>query len=114
MEFHVAVTDPDWLQYFRDHPNQIEMNFWRPGVQNTNVQRGTIWLFLLRGTTKIAGYAKVEVSYPLPLWLAWDAFETANGFDRAEDFFAKMSELRPLIRPDTEIGCIGLTDPVFF
>lgn len=114
VEFRVAVTDRQWLQYFRDHPDVTEMNFWRPGTPVTKVEPGTMWVFLLKPNS-VAGYAVVEVSSHLPLSVAWDAFGTANGFDQRESFFARISQYRHgQTTSDSEIGCVGLMSPVFF
>lgn len=114
-EFRVAVTDSEWFDYFRLRPNLTEMNFWRPGVQNTQVTPGTFWVFLLKPNT-IAGCAIVEVAYPLPLWLAWEAFGPTNGGDYREEFYDRIAHHRHgnSTTPDTVIGCVGLTSPVFF
>lgn len=114
IEFRVGVTDRNWLDYFRQRPYLTEMNFWRPGTPHTRVEPGTLWVFLLKPNV-VAGCAFVEVESSLPLSVAWDAFQNANGFDTKEEFFARIRELR---RGDTtgdsEIGCVGLTSPVFF
>jgi putative restriction endonuclease len=96
-----------------------EMNFWRPGTPNTRVEPGAYWVFLLKPNT-IAGCARVEGSQPLPLWLAWEAFGTGNGCDNRDELFSRIAAYRknsPSNSPtnlETEIGCVGLTDPVFF
>lgn len=114
IEFRVGVTDRDWFDYFRQRPHLTEMNFWRPGTPHTRVDPGTLWVFLLKSNI-IAGCAFVEVSSSLPLSVAWDAFQTANGFDSKEEFFARIRQLRRTVTTsDSEIGCIGLTSPVFF
>lgn len=90
------------------------MNFWRPGTPHTRVERGTPWVLLLKPNV-VAGCAFVEVSSALPLAVAWDAFQTANGFDSKEQFFRRIRELRRgSTTLDSEIGCVGLTSPVFF
>lgn len=114
IEFRVGVTDRDWFRYFRERPNLTEMNFWRPGTPHTRVERGTPWLFLLKPNT-VAGCAFVEVSSSLPLSVMWDAFESGNGFDTKELFFRRIAELRRgKTTVDSQIGCVGLSSPVFF
>lgn len=114
IEFRVAVTDTEWLNYFRRHPDLTEMNFWRPGTPVTRVDPGTLWVFLLKPNI-VSGYAIVEVSSSLPISVAWDAFGTANGFDDRESFFARVRRYRhSQTTSDSEIGCVGLTSPVFF
>ena len=114
IEFRVGVTDRDWFEYFRQRPYLTEMNFWRPGSPNTRVDPGTLWIFLVKPNI-VAGCAFVEVSSSLPLSVAWDAFQTANGFDSKEEFFARIRQLRRGVTTgDSEIGCVGLTSPVFF
>ena len=115
-EYRVAVTLPQWAHYFREHPLQTEMNFWRPGGTGTRVEPGTPWLFLL--DYEIIGCANVEVAYPLPLFKAWEYFETSNGFETREEFFQAIGEIRrrkgASTDPTTVIGCVGLTNPQFF
>lgn len=119
LEFRVAITDIEWFSYFRARPALTEMNFWRPGTPNTRAEPGTYWIFLLKPNT-VAGCALVEGAQPLPLWLAWDAFGIGNGCDTREQLLSRITIYRkksPSNSPttlETEIGCVGLTDPIFF
>jgi hypothetical protein len=114
IDFRVAVTDRDWLDYFRNRPQLSEMNFWRPGTPNTRVERGTPWIFLVKPNS-VAGIAVVELAHSLPLFSVWDVYGKSNGFEDRDAFFARIGQYRHRETSiDSEIGCVALVSPVFF
>lgn len=50
----------------------------------------------------------------LPLSLAWNTFQSRNGFDTLEQFRTAIQQYRGDADRNPLIGCIALTNPVFF
>lgn len=108
-------TDPDWYGFLRAHAELEEINFWRPGATDTQMARGTPWLFLLRGTNEIWGCAFFSAFSVMPIGVAWDTFGQANGFDDFTQFVNKISSL--IRKPENavaNIGCAVLSAPEYF
>jgi|SRR5580704_1258558 hypothetical protein len=77
----VALTDPEWFQYLRGKSALDEVNFWAPSPRSFRaLTAGEFFLFRLHAPyrTIVGGgiFARAEA---LPCWLAWDAFQEANG-----------------------------------
>jgi putative restriction endonuclease len=66
----------------------------------------------------ICGFAWFARYSPLPIWLAWEAFEQANGCATEAEMQTRLEEIRQRIRfrggPWDPIGCTLLVWPVFF
>jgi putative restriction endonuclease len=111
----VASTDPDWYRFLRARPEVREVNFWRPGVASMHMAKGTPWLFLVRGTSEIRGCGFFSTFDFMPIGVAWDTFEQANGFNEFALFLSKIAHLRK--KPDPavgKIGCAVLSDVEYF
>jgi putative restriction endonuclease len=119
MRGYVGVTDQHWYEFLRAHPEQTEVNFWRPRDKQRfgAISSGEFFFFKLRaaaGNRVVGGgiFADWEL---LPLSAAWEVYGQGNGAD-------SLAELRSLIgdhadfraREDPDIGCILLRDVVFF
>jgi len=120
----VAVTDHDWYQFLSQQPSLDEVNFWRPSDTRTPRQlvSGAPVFFKLRKSDgdAIAGFGIFARHDVLPAWLAWDSFQETNGAASMSDMLARIGRLRRdkaaagASAGDFEIGCLMLSQPVFF
>lgn len=120
--FAVALTDGHLLENLRTGPTGKTINFWTPTPWNIRgLQPHDRFYFLLKSPIrKIAGhgdfrrYAKMRASE------AWSAYGLGNGVAsldelvKSVDHFAGMHSKNYAATADPEIGCIELSDPVFF
>jgi putative restriction endonuclease len=115
----VAVTDGDWFEMLRQHPNLSEVNFWAPSAANFRaLQPGEMFLFKLHAPRNmIVGGGIFAYSNTLPCSLAWEAFREANGARSAQEMRTRIARYRRADagdRSDFEVGCRILTQPFFF
>ena len=115
----IAVTDDDWFEMLRRHPNLNEVNFWAPSAANFRaLQPGELFLFKLHAPRNvIVGGGIFAYANALPCSLAWEAFGEANGARSAQEMRARIAKYRktdPSDRSDFAIGCRVLTQPFFF
>jgi len=115
----VAVTDDDWFEILRRHPNLNEVNFWAPSAVNFHaLQPGEMFLFKLHAPRNvIVGGGIFAYANALPCSLAWAAFGDTNGARSAHEMRTRIARYRktdPDDRSDFAIGCRILTQPFFF
>lgn len=86
----VAVTDDDWFEVLRRHPDLGEVNFWAPTAANFRaLQPGEMFLFKLHAPRNmIVGGGIFAYANVLPCSLAWAAFGEANGARSAQEMRA--------------------------
>ncbi len=117
MHFYIGNTDFNWYQHLSSR-NPEDVNFWRPGGKTSfnALTPGAPFLFKLKAPyNAIAGVGFFSSFTVLPLSLAWEVFQERNGCDDIDTFRKKISSYRTDwwdINPS--IGCIVLTDPIFF
>jgi putative restriction endonuclease len=117
MKIYLGVTDNNWYNYLtKIQPEDI--NFWQPGG-NANfkvLEPGAPFLFKLKSPiNKIGGVGFFSSQTFLPINIAWDVFEERNGcesFDRLRQMILQYRTDKENLNPT--IGCIVLTNPVFF
>lgn len=117
MKIYLGVTDNNWYNYLsKIQPEDI--NFWQPGG-NANfkvLEPGAPFLFKLKSPiNKIGGVGFFSSQTFLPINIAWDVFEERNGcesFDRLKQMILQYRTDKENLNPT--IGCIVLTNPVFF
>ena len=114
----IAVTDSNWFEMLRRHPEFDEINFWAPsGAPFRALQPGELFLFKLHAPhNAIVGGGVFAYANSLPCSLAWEAFGEANGARSASEMrtrIAKYRRVNPADRSDFEIGCRILTQPFF-
>jgi len=119
MNLYLGVTDTNWFNYlFRINPEDV--NFWQPGGHSSFkvLERGAPFLFKLKYPVNAIGGVGFFVSHTsLPLSLAWETFETGNGCASFSEFKSAIMKYRSgsnALETDPIIGCIVLTNPVFF
>lgn len=114
----IAVTDGDWFEMLRQHPDMGEVNFWAPSaVSFRALKPGELFLFKLHSPNNfIVGGGIFAHANVLPCSLAWKAFGEANGAHSAQEMRARIAKYRKVDsddRDDFAIGCRILTQPFF-
>jgi putative restriction endonuclease len=115
----IAVTDGDWFEMLRGHPDLNEVNFWAPSAANFRaLEPGELFLFKLHSPRNvIVGGGIFAYANTLPCSLAWEAFGEANGARTAIEMRTRIAKYRkaaPNDWSDFVIGCRILTQPFFF
>ncbi len=120
MRFYLGVTDSDWFRKLRALQPE-DVNFWQPsGRRLTGLEPGEPFLFKMKAPydRKIGGVGFFSTFAAFPLGIAWDAFDLRNGCADKNELREKIVRYREKnhVAPDPllTIGCIILTDPVFF
>jgi putative restriction endonuclease len=122
MRGFIGNTDYKWFTQLRAiEPPIDEVNFWRPGTLAFKMLRpGDPVLFHLKAPRNaIAGFGTFVHFSILPSLLAWEVYGPANGAASYAELRARLIRLRSrndIVTPGSEfqIGCILLTQPVFF
>ena len=119
MEYYIGNTDFEWFNFLRTGEPE-DINFWQPGgrLRFHILKPGAPFLFRLKSPiNKIAGIAFFSSHSLLPIDFAWEVFQQRNGIDSLDKFRRKINSYRS---PDNSIniyptiGCIILSNPVFF
>ncbi len=116
MKLYVGVTDTSWFNYLRNL-KPTEVNFWQPGgTQGFKIlPQGGLFLFKLKAPVNaISGLGFFASHTRLPLSVAWEIFGRNNGVDSHLALQDKIFSYRRDSDPNPVIGCIVLTDPIFF
>jgi putative restriction endonuclease len=116
MEFWLGITDERWFTFLRAVAPE-DVNFWKPGKLGFNaIPQGAPFVFKLKGRiNRIVGLGFFYQYLRLPVPVAWDTFGVGNGFPNFLDFAIAIEDMRREITEHTgELGCIVLTNPVFF
>jgi putative restriction endonuclease len=120
--FAVAITDNRLFQNLRTSFLGDVINFWTPTPWNIRGLRpGNRVYFLLKSPVrKIAGHGEFKRYLNMRASDAWNAYGLGNGvasFDELValvDHFAGMNSKKYLRVPNPKIGCIELTNYVFY
>lgn len=116
MKYYLGVTDWSWYNYLsKKSPEDI--NFWQPGGRTAFrvLKPGGAFLFKLKSPyNAIGGLGFFAAQSQIPLSSAWDTFQWRNGFDTIEEFRSTIQGYRRNSERNPTIGCIALTNPVFF
>lgn len=119
MKFYLGVTDTDWFRNLRAL-NPEDVNYWQPsGKPLIGLDRGAPFLFKLKAPyRKIGGVGFFSTFASFPLNIVWDAFGQRNGFSTKTELVNRIIAYRTKNHvasdPTLTIGCIVLTDPIFF
>ena len=118
VSLYIANTDNDWFDFLSSRGNLVEVNFWKPeGKAFHAIQAGELFAFRLKSPRdKIGGFGVLSSSSILPLQIAWETFQEANGVPSYEALRRAIAKYRPKenIASTTNIGCRILVEPVFF
>lgn len=117
MRIWVGVTDREWFdELARLQPDEV--NFWQPsGSRSFRVlQPGEPFLFKLHSPDNYIVGGGFFIRYsPLPVSLAWDAFQGKNGVRSLPALLARVRKYRRSAESiDPVIGCNVLAEPFFF
>lgn len=116
MEYYLGQTDWGWYDYLRQRSPE-DINFWRPGGNSAfrALRLGEPFLLKLkRPHNAIGGVGFYSAQSQIPLSTAWDTFQCRNGFDTIDEFRKAIQRYRRDKERNPIIGCIALTNPVFF
>lgn len=117
MKFYLGNTDLEWFTYL-SKINPEDINFWQPGGNSKFgiLNPGEPFLFRLKSPiNKIGGVGFFSSQTFLPIDIAWDFFRERNGcgsFERFRQMILQYRNDKESLNPT--IGCIVLTNPVFF
>lgn len=123
MKGFVANTGYDWYRFLRSAvPPVDKVNFWRPGETScAALEPGEPLFFKLKAPhNAIAGLGFFAHYSRLPLSMVWDVYGQSNGaatfVEMRDRLYWLRSSFDASIDPkrDFWIGCILLTQPVFF
>lgn len=116
MEYYLGTTDWRWYSYLSSLSPE-DVNFWQPSGKSAfrALQLGGAFLFKLKSPhNAIGGIGFFAAQSKIPLSLAWDTFQSRNGFDTLEQFRTVIQQYRRDSERNPVIGCIALTNPIFF
>jgi putative restriction endonuclease len=117
MKFYLGITDISWFNYLSGI-NPEDVNFWQPGgnLGFRALQPGAPFLFKLKYPLNAIGGVGFFSSHTfLPISVAWDTFGNRNGCDTYDEFRRKIISYKgDKSQVNPQIGCIVLTNPIFF
>lgn len=116
MKFYLGVTDNNWFD-FLSLAKPEDINFWQPTPKTFNIlPSGGAFLFKLKAPRNaIGGVGFFTRQTILPLSIAWEIFGERNGAATLQSLQRSISGYRKdWYDPNPTIGCIVLTDPIFF
>lgn len=122
MNIFVANTDYDWYTYLASNAEVDEVNFWRPlgNATFSSLKEGELFFFKLKKAHagKIVGFGQFLMFQPMSVIDSWETFGIKNGVLSGREmvdrigFYTKKSGT--IATWNHEIGCIIITNPVFF
>jgi putative restriction endonuclease len=117
MKYYLGVTDNKWFNYL-SKINPEDINFWQPSgtVSFKALTAGAPFLFKLKSPLNAIGGIGFFSSHTfLPISIAWDTFSNRNGCDTFDEFRNMITNYRKdQSNLNPKIGCIVLTNPIFF
>jgi putative restriction endonuclease len=115
----IGITDKDWFDLLSSQCGLEEVNFWQPsGKHNFKVLKpGELFLFKLHSPDNFIVGGGIFAHFSLlPISLAWEAFEIANGAETLIQMRTRVARYRRQADARSEdytIGCIILERPFF-
>jgi len=119
MRAYVGITDIEWFELLRQFLHLEEINFWQPSGnrQFKALNPGELFLFKLHHPHNfIVGGGFFAYSSLIPISLAWESFQEANGARNLSEMRARVAKYRHTNEPSITnytIGCILLEQPFF-
>ncbi len=121
MKFWLGVTDTEWFSFLSSKAPE-DINFWQPSGNHAEfkaIEKGAPFLFKLKAPyNAIGGIGFYSTQTFQPVSIAWDAFRERNGCETFGELKKKIDTYRQRnkkpIEPNPVIGCIILTNPIFF
>lgn len=120
--FAIAPTDIEWFNFLRKEGSNININFWTPTPWNVSRLKTSdkLYFMLKSPIRKIGGFGKFVDYKNMSIDLAWTKFGYKNGCTSKQEFINRLdrykasNSLDERSVKDSEIGCIVLTDAVFY
>lgn len=117
MKYYLGVTDNRWFNYLSEI-NPEDINFWQPGgtVKFKVLTAGAPFVFKLKSPLNAIGGIGFFSSHTfLPISVAWDTFGNRNRCNTFDEFKKMIMDYRnDSNNSNPTIGCIVLTNPIFF
>ncbi len=116
MDYWVGVTNPNWFEFLSTHAIDSEVNFWQPSPTppTRKLQEGMPFLFKLKSPyNDIAGGGYFVSFSTMPIWLAWEIFDKANGFASFDKMLQAFATSLGELDANQEIGCTTLAAPFY-
>ena len=116
MKYYIGVTDNTWYSFLAQK-NRDDVNFWQPGGNKVfrALPPGGPFLFKLKSPVNAIGGLGFFSSHTfLPLSMAWEVFGEGNGSSTLSQLSRMISDYRNDGLGNPTIGCIVLTNPIFF
>lgn len=111
--FCIYKTDPNWIKALRGLSPDVQVNFWRKGINALKIPVGSWFYFNERRTRKIVGRG-VLVGYEVQtIKDAWDKYGVGNGVSKLAELESRASEILGVTGENSEIGCIILSELQF-
>jgi putative restriction endonuclease len=116
----VSNTDFNWYTYLHKQPAIDEVNFWKPqgGTGFRYLREGELFFFKLKKEHqgKIVGFGQFLMFQRMSVVDAWDTFGVSNGAGSSQEMMRRIAHYANgnTINWNHEIGCIIITNPVFF
>lgn len=120
--FAISPTDIDWFNFLRSEGLNSEINFWTPTPWNISglTKEDKLYFMLKSPIRKIGGYGQFVEYKNISVNEAWNKYGFKNGcaskrelIERLDSYKASNSSDERSVM-DTEIGCIVLTNAMFF
>ncbi len=119
MNYFIGNTDLDWYSFLKQRKPE-DINFWQPSglLRFQAIGPGSPFLLKLkRPINKVAGIGFFTSHSIIPISFAWEVFQERNGVKSFSEFYLKIKSYRNRSNPiekNPNIGCIILTNPIFF
>jgi putative restriction endonuclease len=116
----VSNTDFNWYTYLHKQPAIDEVNFWKPqgGTGFRYLREGELFFFKLKKEHqgKIVGFGQFLMFQRMSVVDAWETFGVSNGAGSSQEMMRRIAHYANgnTINWNHEIGCIIITNPVFF
>lgn len=120
--FAISPTDIDWFKFLRNEGLNTKINFWTPTPWNVSrLDSGDRLYFMLKSPIRrIGGYGEFLEYKNATVQQAWNEFGIKNGCASKKEFTDRLDNYKSDRSTDnrsvseSEIGCIVLTNTVFF
>lgn len=91
MSGYIATTHPEWYKFNKEH-NRKAVIFWRSTARPINLDRGTYFFFLVKGTQPkyIRGYGIVQACGSDSLQNMWEKHKDKMGGSSLEDIRSRL------------------------
>jgi len=111
--FCIYKTDPDWIASLRTVNPDIQVNFWRKGVNALKLPLGSWFYFNQRRTKYIVGRGILVGYEVMPVREAWESYGGGNGVSSLEELELRAAEVLNIRGENPQIGCILLSELQF-